>query len=95
MQVLFYFCFGMENLKAIDFLSLLTITVQPLMLNDGVQNMSKLQSTSAKAECYLSKLVPDTSYSKFEYVYAYLDNAFSCHQFATLMMLEFLWSLGV
>ena len=48
------------------------------MLNDRIQSILKLQSALVKAEDYLSKLAPNTSYSEFEYVYAYLDSAFSC-----------------
>ncbi|XP_071689855.1 sucrose synthase 2-like isoform X2 [Rutidosis leptorrhynchoides] len=39
-----------------------------MMLNDRIQSMSRLESSLAKAEDYLSKLPPDTAYSEFEYV---------------------------
>ncbi|KAI3526865.1 hypothetical protein L1887_06131 [Cichorium endivia] len=38
-----------------------------MMLNDRIQSISRLESSLAKAEDYLSKLPPDTSYSEFEY----------------------------
>lgn len=38
-----------------------------MMLNDRVQNISKLQSALAKAEEFLSKLPPNTPYSDFEF----------------------------
>ena len=40
------------------------------MLNDRIQNISKLQSALAWAEEYLSKLPPSTPYSEFEFEYA-------------------------
>lgn len=39
------------------------------MLNDRIRNISKLQSSLTKAEEFLSKLLPDTPYSEFEYEY--------------------------
>lgn len=38
-----------------------------LMLNDRIQRISRLESTLAKADDYLSKLPPETPYSEFEY----------------------------
>ncbi|XP_020102417.1 sucrose synthase 4 [Ananas comosus] len=38
-----------------------------MMLNDRVQSLSRLQSTLAKAEEYLSKLPPETPYAQFAY----------------------------
>nr|GEZ57166.1 sucrose synthase 2 [Tanacetum cinerariifolium] len=38
-----------------------------MMLNDRIQNISKLESCLGKAEDYVSKLPPDTPYSDFEY----------------------------
>ncbi|GKD55869.1 sucrose synthase 2, partial [Tanacetum coccineum] len=38
-----------------------------MMLNDRIQNISKLESCLGKAEDYVSKLPPDTPYSEFEY----------------------------
>lgn len=38
-----------------------------LMLNDRIQRISRLESALSKAEDYLSKLSPDTSYNEFEY----------------------------
>ncbi|RDX93598.1 Sucrose synthase 2, partial [Mucuna pruriens] len=38
-----------------------------MMLNDRIHNISKLQSSLAKAEELLSKLLPNTPYSDFEY----------------------------
>lgn len=35
------------------------------MLNDRVQSLSRLQSILAKAEEYLSKLLPETPFSEF------------------------------
>ncbi|KAJ9543116.1 hypothetical protein OSB04_022823 [Centaurea solstitialis] len=43
-----------------------------MMLNDRIESMSRLESSLAKAEDYLSKLPPDTSYSEFEYASVYL-----------------------
>jgi len=44
--------------------------MQAMMLNDRIQNISKLQSALARAEEYLSKLPPSTPYSEFEFEYA-------------------------
>ncbi|CAJ2631992.1 unnamed protein product [Trifolium pratense] len=52
----------------LDFLRVHTYKGHALMLNDRIQNISKLQSALAKAEDNLSKLAPDTLYSEFEYV---------------------------
>uniref|UniRef100_A0A2N9G1F6 sucrose synthase n=1 Tax=Fagus sylvatica TaxID=28930 RepID=A0A2N9G1F6_FAGSY len=38
-----------------------------MMLNDRIQNISKLQSALARAEEHLSKLPPSTPYSEFEF----------------------------
>lgn len=38
-----------------------------MMLNDRIQNISKLQSALTRAEEHLSKLPPDTPYSEFEF----------------------------
>ncbi|KAG8389515.1 hypothetical protein BUALT_Bualt02G0237400 [Buddleja alternifolia] len=38
-----------------------------LMLNDRIQRISRLESSLAKAEDYISKLPPDTPYSELEY----------------------------
>ncbi|KAI3514679.1 hypothetical protein L1887_13288 [Cichorium endivia] len=38
-----------------------------MMLNDRIHSMTRLQSSMAKAEDYLSKLPPDTAYSEFQY----------------------------
>ncbi|KAL2340977.1 hypothetical protein Fmac_008917 [Flemingia macrophylla] len=38
-----------------------------MMLNDRIRNISKLQSSLAKAEEFLSKLMPNTPCSEFEY----------------------------
>ncbi|KAJ1376429.1 Tetratricopeptide-like helical domain superfamily [Sesbania bispinosa] len=40
-----------------------------MMLNDRIHNISKLQYSLAKAEEFLSKLLPNTPYSDFEYEY--------------------------
>jgi len=40
---------------------------QALMLNDRIQNISKLQTALAKTEDYLSKIPRETPYSDFEY----------------------------
>ncbi|RWW10900.1 hypothetical protein GW17_00025526 [Ensete ventricosum] len=40
---------------------------QVMMLNDRVQSVSRLQSVLAKAEEYLSKLIPETPFSEFAY----------------------------
>jgi len=37
------------------------------MLNDRIYNLSKLQSSLAKAEELLSRLLPNAPYSDFEY----------------------------
>lgn len=41
--------------------------MQLLMLNDRIQNISRLQFALAKAEDHLSKLPADTPFSEFEY----------------------------
>nr|QNU13189.1 SUS2 [Paeonia suffruticosa] len=40
-----------------------------MMLNDRIQNISRLQSALAKAEDYLSKLPADAPFSEFEHVF--------------------------
>ena len=37
------------------------------MLNDRIQNISKLQSALVRVEEYLSKLSPATPYAEFEF----------------------------
>lgn len=51
----------------LDFLRVHKYKGRTLMLNDRVESISRLQSSLAKAEDYLSKLSPDTPYSEFEY----------------------------
>ncbi|XP_042481153.1 sucrose synthase-like [Macadamia integrifolia] len=41
--------------------------MQAMMLNDRIHSASRLQSTLAKADEYLSKLPPETPYSDFEH----------------------------
>ncbi|EEF39300.1 sucrose synthase, putative [Ricinus communis] len=50
-----------------DFLRAHKYKGHALMLNDRIQNISKLQSALAKAEEYVSKLPPDVPFSEFEY----------------------------
>ena len=38
-----------------------------MMLNDRIQNISKLQSALVRVEEYLSKLPPTTPYAEFEF----------------------------
>lgn len=52
----------------LDFLRAHTYKGHALMLNDRLQNISKLQSALVKVEDHLSKLAHDTLYSEFEYV---------------------------
>ncbi|CAN0885575.1 Sucrose synthase 2 [Linum grandiflorum] len=51
----------------LDFLRTHKYKGHGLMLNERIQNVSRLQSVLAKAEEYISKLPPDTPYSEFEY----------------------------
>ena len=53
----------------LDFLRAHKYKGHPLMLNDRIQSVSKLQSALAKAEDHLSKLQPETPYSEFEYLF--------------------------
>ena len=43
--------------------------MQVMMLNERIQNISRLQSALARAEEYLSKLPPLAPYSDFEFEY--------------------------
>ncbi|KAJ4727721.1 Sucrose synthase [Melia azedarach] len=51
----------------VDFLRVHKYKGQLLMLNDRIQNISRLQFALAKAEDHLSKLPADTPFSEFEY----------------------------
>ncbi|CAM8965480.1 unnamed protein product [Rhodiola kirilowii] len=51
----------------VDFLRTHTYKGHALMMNDRIQNVSKLESALVKAENFLFKLPPDTPYSDFEY----------------------------
>lgn len=53
----------------LDFLQAHNHKGHVMMLNDRIQSLSRLQSTLTKAEEYLSKLLPDTPYSEFAYVF--------------------------
>ncbi|KAL4643015.1 hypothetical protein ACB092_02G061900 [Castanea dentata] len=57
-----------ESLEPLlDFLRAHKHNGHAMMLNDRIQNISKLQSALARAEEYLSKLPPSTPYSEFEF----------------------------
>ncbi|THU70226.1 hypothetical protein C4D60_Mb08t22780 [Musa balbisiana] len=51
----------------LDFLRAHKYKGHVMMLNDRVQSVSRLQSVLAKAEEYLSKLIPETPFSEFAY----------------------------
>ncbi|KAJ1402384.1 Sucrose synthase [Sesbania bispinosa] len=53
----------------LDFLRVHKYKGQGLMVNDRIQNISKLQFALAKAEEYLCRLAHDTPYSEFEFVF--------------------------
>nr|DAD38132.1 TPA_asm: hypothetical protein HUJ06_008773 [Nelumbo nucifera] len=53
----------------LDFLRAHKYKGHVMMLNDRIQSLSRLQTNLAKAEEYLSKLLPDAPYSDFEYVF--------------------------
>lgn len=58
-----------ESLEPLlDFLRAHKYKGSGIMLNDRIQSLSNLQSALSKAEEYLSKLLPSTPYSDFEYV---------------------------
>uniref|UniRef100_A0A0A0KTD0 Sucrose synthase n=1 Tax=Cucumis sativus TaxID=3659 RepID=A0A0A0KTD0_CUCSA len=58
-----------ESLEPLlDFLRAHRYKGSGIMLNDRIQSISKLQSALSKAEEHLSKLLPSTPYSDFEYV---------------------------
>ncbi|KAA0044392.1 hypothetical protein IC582_017481 [Cucumis melo] len=58
-----------ESLEPLlDFLRAHRYKGRGIMLNDRIQSISKLQSALSKAEEHLSKLLPSTPYSDFEYV---------------------------
>ncbi|KAK3005070.1 hypothetical protein RJ639_016376 [Escallonia herrerae] len=52
----------------LDFLRAHKHKGQVLMLNDRIQNISRLEFALVKAEDHLSKLPPDAPYSEFEYI---------------------------
>jgi sucrose synthase len=53
----------MKLLKIVSF----SLCSQPLMLNDRIQSISRLQIQLSKAEDHISKLSQETPFSEFEY----------------------------